>query len=547
MESKETEGLSDYASALRRRRRLAVALGLPILVCAAVAAIALPDVYRSTGVFKLKDSQNPQEQQMRGGDSYADRYVSGLTEIVMRPDNLNAMLDKIPPPEGIDRNKAMMQLAKGIKVDMVTEKILDPDTGRERVINTGFTVSVDGRDPSFAWHAATAATDAFVRASREYALSQSTSEAKFFASEADRVRVRIATFEAKLADFKSRNFNQLPESAQANLNVRNQVDQELSLTERELGTMQQNRVFAAQQLQQAQMTNNGASLAQLQAEYQTKSLTYASDHPDMIALRHQIDALKHGGSVTTGGSLQAQLQSQQAILTETRQRYSDDHPDVKRLLKSIATLETRIAAGEKAADTNDAESSPMVAQLRVQVHALDTQIAAAQSRAAELRNQRTQLDSHLASTPEVERDYQTITRDLGTARAQYDQLMNRRMESDVKSASILSGESDKFSLIQPPSLSEKPAKPSRLAIGLLGLIASIVVAFMCVIVAEAVDPSVRGARDIRLALNELPLSAIPKIRNAAWARRRSRQAAVAGISLLVGAPALFVLIRFVVR
>jgi succinoglycan biosynthesis transport protein ExoP len=252
MESKETEGFADYASALRRRRRLAVVLSLPIVICAVIVAIALPSVYQSTGVFKLKDSQSPQEQQARGGDSYADRYISGLTEIVMRSDSLNAMLDKTPLPNGVDRNKAMMQLVKGIKVKMVTEKILDPDTGRERVINSGFAVSVDSRDPNFAWHAATSAADAFVRASREYALSQSTSEATFFASEADRVRARIATFEAKLADFKSRNFNQLPESAQANLNVRSQVDQELSATERELSTVQQNRIFAAQQLQQAQ-------------------------------------------------------------------------------------------------------------------------------------------------------------------------------------------------------------------------------------------------------------------------------------------------------
>jgi succinoglycan biosynthesis transport protein ExoP len=547
MESKETVGLADYASALRRRRRLAVYLGLPIFICAIVVAVALPSVYQSAAIFKLKGPQDPREQQARGGDSYVDRYITGLTEIVLRSDSLNAMLDMIPPPNGVDRTKAKTQLVKGIKVDMVTEKILDPESGRERIINTGFKVSVDSRDPYFAWHAATSAADAFVRASREYALSQSTSEAKFFASEADRVRARIANFEAKLADFKSQNFNQLPESAQANLNIRAQVDQELSATARELSTVQQNRIFAAQQLQQAQMTNNGASLAQLQADYETKLQTYSSDHPDMIALRHQIDALKHGGSISTGGSLQAQLQTQEAILAETRQHYSDDHPDVKRLSKSIATLEARIAAGGKAADTSDAESSPMVAQLRVQVHALDSQIAALQSRAAELRAKRTELDSHLASTPEVERDYQAITRDLGTARAQYDQLMNHRMESDVKSASIMSGESDKFALIQPPSLAERPAKPARLAIGLLGLIASIVAGFMGVTFAEAVDPSVRGARDVRLALSELPLSIIPKIRTAASRRQRSRQAVVAGISLMVAVPVLFVLVRLVVH
>jgi len=547
MESKDSVGLTDYAAALRRRRRIAVSLGLPIFIFAAILAVALPNVYRSTAVFKLKDSQTIQEQQPGGGgDSYADRYINVLTEIVLRPNNFNAMLDQVAPPAAIDRNKAMTQLAKGIKVEMVTEKILDPQSGRDRVILSGFTVSGESRDPNVAWRAAAWLSDAFVRVSREYALAQSSSESKFFASEADRVRDRITAYEAKLADFKRKNFDQLPETAQANLNVRSQVEQELAADEREIGTVEQNRIFAAQQLQEAQKSNNGASLAQLQTDYETKSQTYATDHPDMIALRHQIDALKHGRAVGTDGSLRSQLQTQQAILVEMRQRYSEDHPDVKRAAKNIATLEARIARGEKA-DTSDSESSPMVAQLRVQVHALDTQIAALQARTAELRSRRMQLDSHMASTPEVERDYQAITRDLGTAHTQYDQLMNHRMEADVKSASISSGESDKFSLVKKPLLPMGPSKPSRLAIALLGLIAAIVVGLMSTVLAEGLDSSVRGARDIRIVLNEMPLSTIPNIRNSISQRRRLRQATVAAISLLVGVPALYFVVLLVVR
>ena len=546
MESKDSVGLTDYSAALRRRRRVAVCLGLPIFLAAAILAVALPSVYRSTVVFKLKESQSTQDQPTGSNDSYADRYVSALTEMVLRPANLNQLLEKVSPTGITDRVEAITRLAKAIKVEMVTEKILDQQSGRERAILSGFTVSADSRDPDTAWHAANWLSDAFVRVSREYALTQSTSESKFYASEADRVRERIAAYEAKLADFKRKNFDQLPETAQANLNVRSQVEQELAASEREIGTVEQNRIFAAQQLQEAQLTNNGASLAELESEYKTKAETYATDHPDMIALRHQIDALKHGRTVGTDGSLQAQLQAQEEILTEMRQRYSEDHPDVKLAEKNIGTLKARIAAGEKA-DTTNTQASPMVAQLRVQVHALDTQIAALQSRAAELRARRMQLDSHMASTPEVERDYEAITRDLGTAHAQYDQLTNHRMEADVKSASITSGESDKFSLIKKPELPREPAKPSRLAIGLLGLIGAIVVGLMGAVLAEALDSTVRGSRDIRAGMNETPLSVIPKIGNSISRRRRYRQATVAAISLLVGVPALYFVVLLVVR
>jgi polysaccharide biosynthesis transport protein len=546
MESKDSVGLTDYAAALRRRRRVAVCLGMPIFIAAAILAVALPSVYRSTVIFKLKDAQTSQDQSTGSADTYADRYVTALTEMVLRPDNLNKMLDQVSPTGITDRGDAITRLAKGIKVEMVTEKILDQLSGRERAILSGFTVSSDSRDPNVAWHAANWLSDAFVRVSREYALTQSTSESKFYASEADRVRERIAAYEAKLADFKRKNFDQLPETAQANLNVRSQVEQELAASEREIGTVEQNRIFAAQQLQEAQMSNNGASLTELESDYRTKAETYATDHPDMIALRHQIDALKHGRSVGTDGSLPSQLQAQQAILVEMRQRYSEDHPDVKLAEKNIATLKARIANGEKA-DASDTQASPMVAQLRVQVHALDTQIAALQSRTAELRARRLQLDSHMASTPEVERDYEAITRDLGTAHAQYDQLTNHRMEADVKSASITSGESDKFTLVKKPELPTQAAKPSRLAIGLLGLIGGLVVGLMAAVLAEALDSSVRGSRDIRAGMNETPLSVIPKIGNSLSKRRRYRQATVAAISLLIGVPALYFVVLLVVR
>ena len=547
MESSDSVGLTDYFSAVKRRRRLAVCLGLPIFIVAVILAVALPSIYRSTAIFKLKEAQNIQDPPAGGTDSYADRYVNVLAEMVLRPDNLNAMLNEVTPQSAtIDRTAALAQWAKAIKVDMVTEKILDPQTGREKVILSGFTVSADSRDPQVAWRSANWLSDAFIRVSRQSAVEESTSQSKFYASEADRVRERIAAYEAKMADFKRKNFDQLPETAQANLNVRSQVEQELASSEREIGTLEQNRIFAAQQLQEAQMSNNGASLAQLQSEYQTKAETYATDHPDMIALRHQIDALKHGRSVGTDGSLQSQLQAQQEILAEMRQRYSEDHPDVKLAEKNIATLQARIARGEKA-DPTESQSSPMVAQLRVQVHALDTQIAALASRTAELRTRRNQLDSHMASTPEVERDYEAITRDLGTAHAQYDQLVNHRMEADVKSASITTGESDKFSVVKQPFLPKEPAKPSRLAIAVLGLIAAIIVGLMSTVLAEALDSSVRGARDIRIALNEMPLSAIPKISNSLSRRRRFRQATVGAISLLVGVPALYFVVLLVVR
>jgi succinoglycan biosynthesis transport protein ExoP len=543
MQVEKSLGISDYIAALRRRRRLAALIGVPILVIGCLVSVTLPSVYSSTAVFKL----NEDPEAKNNADSYLDQYVSGLSYAVLTGQNLNKLLDIYPVIlNGGNRQTALKQIMRGTRVDMVTEKILDPQSGREKVINTGFTVSADSRNPDVAWKTATWLTDEFINASRQEALAHSGGEVKFFTGEADRLRERISTLESQLADFKRKNFDQLPETAQSNLNIRSQTEQELDQLAREISTQEQNRIFVLQQLQQAQQTGVGAAnLQQLEEEYRTKSASYAEDHPDMIALRRQIDRLKHGGTVGDGGSLQAQLETQRSILAEARQRYSEDHPDIKRIQKSIASLEARIASGERS--DSSVVTSPLVAQLRTQANGIDSQIASAQSRAAELRAKRSQLDTHLASTPQVEREFQTLTRDLGTARAQYDALMNHRMDADVKSAAILAGESDKFTLIESANKPQKPAKPSRIGIALAGLMAALIFALTGTVAAEAVDPTVRGTRDLRSVLSEMPLSVIPKIQNSIYRRQQTKKAFVAVVSLVVSVPILFVLIRALVN
>jgi polysaccharide biosynthesis transport protein len=250
-----------------------------------------------------------------------------------------------PDLSGEEAGLAVRKLRKNVDVAMVTQTILEPGGGREKVINTGFSVSFDhvachrgeSRDGTL---------EAFVDMSRADQLSVATNKVKFFASKAERLSAEIAGLERRMSEFKSANFDRLPESAQANVTIRGRLEQEIDTVDREIRSLQQNRVFVAQQLRQAQAGPSAGNLRQLEDEYARKSAVYAETHPDMVSLRRQIENLKRGGSVATGNTLQAQLEQQQAVLVEARQRYSDDHPDVRRVVRNIESLQARIAAGE---------------------------------------------------------------------------------------------------------------------------------------------------------------------------------------------------------
>jgi polysaccharide biosynthesis transport protein len=261
-----------------------------------------------------------------------------------------------------------------------------------------------------------------------------------------------------------------------------------------------------------------ANLRALEDEYARKSVQYDQSHPDLIMLRRQIDQARAGGA-SAGMSLKGQLQNQRAILAEARQRYSEDHPDVQRISRNIQALEARIAAGETA-DLSASTDSPMAVQVQTQLNATDTQLAALQARAMELRTKLSGLESRMSAAPEVERDYQEVTRDLAGARAKYDELLKRQMDAEVSEAAIAGGTADKFRVKSSPKTPDEPAKPARLAIFIIALVLGLIAAFTSVIMAQLFDQTVRGARDIQDILGVAPLAAVPVIKRSSHTARK---------------------------
>jgi uncharacterized protein involved in exopolysaccharide biosynthesis len=181
-----------------------------------------------------------------------------------------------------------------------------------------------------------------------------------------------------------------------------------------------------------------------------------------------------------------------------------------------------------------ADGSPMGMQLRAQINAVDAQLGSLMAQNAQLRAKLSDIEQNVTATPQVEREYHNLTRDLAVSREKYEQLLNRQMDAEVSEAAIVGGRADEFRLIQAPMLPAAPSKPSRLAILLIGLVAAVVIGLTVTVAAEAVDPKVRGARDIRDLLQVSPLVAIPAIRNSRARRRRAWRLVTATASGVVG-------------
>jgi uncharacterized protein involved in exopolysaccharide biosynthesis len=521
-------GFSEYFGILRKRARLLITIAVPLASLGALLAIGLPDIYRSSGLIEIEEAQNLQNVLAREQEDapYADQYVQSLSTTVLSDKNLRRLLSEHQLYDDQDPSDPAIfkQLRRDIDVKIVTVPILDPNTGREREVVSAFTVAYDNRDPNRAQAGAKWLVDSFLEENRRDRQGQAASAAKFFAAEAERMRKHVGELENRLAVFKEKNAGRLPDLTEVNLNVMDRTENDIQNIETQMQALRRERVFLMAQLQQARTAApETTSLRQLEAEYEQKSLSYDESHPDMISLRRQIDRLRTGGS-TAGMTLQQQLQSQRSILSEARQRYSEDHPDIKRIMRTIESLEARIAAGETA-DRTLSSDSPMAVQLQTQLNATDAQLAAMQARNLELRTKLSELESRLSAAPEVEREYQAVTRDLTSARQKYDELLKRQMDAEVNEAAIAGGTSEKFRVSSNPSMPREPAKPARIAIFIVSLVMAAVLGLTAVIIAQLFDQTVRGVRDVRDILNVTPLAAVPVIETSGTLKLRKRQAA----------------------
>lgn len=530
-------------SVVYRRRALIVGVVVPICIIGLSMAFGLPDEYQSVARFRLSagavaDTTPRQEELL-------DQYVYGLTEKVLGPDNLALVIEIVDPYSDttLDNADKVSKLKRDVTVEMITQSVLDSSGGRQQNINTGFFVKVENSDPVVASEVATILSDSFVQTSRRERLALNNSRQKFFIGEEQRLSDWIVSLERQLANYKSENFDRLPETIQANTLIRSRLEQELDDIDREIRTAQQNRVFVEQQLRSAQTTVTTNNLAQLESEYAKKAATYADTHPDVVALRRQIDLLRSNGGIAESTTLSGRLAVQRSALAEARQRYSADHPDIRRITRDIESLEARISSGESDSAESTTESVVAV-QLRTQLRALDTQLSGLRQRAARLNREIDTTNAQLQATPEVERGYTAIARELDTARAQYRQIMDERMSTEVTRAAVESGSADRFIIVSRPSIAEKPSAPPRAAILIAMLVCSLVIGLGAAFLLELVDPRVRGSRDLHSMFGEGPLAVIPVVETEDLRRLRSLRRTATVTVLVVGTIAGYLSVRF---
>jgi capsular polysaccharide biosynthesis protein len=114
-------------------------------------------------------------------------------------------------------------------------------------------------------------------------------------------------------------------------------------------------------------------------------------------------------------------------------------------------------------------------------------------------------------TPGVSQKLEMLVRDRDSALKKYEEIRNKQMNAHIAQNLESENKSERFTLLEPPVLPEKPYKPDRTKILVMGFFLAIAASGGAVMFLESIDKRIRGSEAITHVLGCLPLVVIPYI------------------------------------
>jgi uncharacterized protein involved in exopolysaccharide biosynthesis len=231
-------------------------------------------------------------------------------------------------------------------------------------------------------------------------------------------------------------------------------------------------------------------------------------------------------------------------LVNLQTRVSDEYPDVVKLKAEIAELERRIGAAGGPAAEKLPPDNPVFITLTAQLASAQTEIESVRRQLADLDNKKRVYSQRLENSPRVEEGYKNLVVERNNTQAKYDDLMKKYMEAKTAYGLEKGQMGQRFTLINPAELPEKPIKPNRLAIMLIGIILGIGFGVGVASLKEYSDDSVRSAEALSKAtgfgvLAMIPVIALTNPDDIARKKRGTLLVAVAVLLVIVAGIALF--------
>ena len=528
--------LTDLFAILRRWRKIFFITALSLFFITLVFARTWSN-YRSTAVIEIDQPEvssnataQPGDQNRPTPEDLADQRISAIKQKVTSTASLADIITKFNLYEGARKHAPIGAIAGGMRkkigVELITSNLAGGHSSNEPT-TIAFNLSFDYGNPQVTQQVTDELASRFLDEDLKERRTETEDTSDFLGKQISTMETEMSEQEKKIADYQKEHgitgtaalaFNQQT-STSLMLSLQN-LDSQITTNEGTLGALRAqlantdpySRVVADGQV----MTSPSVQLKALQGEYASLSAQYGPDHPDVVKIRGQIEALQEqvGGSSGGGTSqLRAEIADTRTNLTAAQKTYGPDHPDVVALKTKLAKLEDQLATykvhGGSKGIVGDADN-PAYLQASSELRAAEEQHKALLEQRQQLENEQRTYQKAIAENPQVEKEMAALSRDYDNEQMRYRELKEKKMMADMQEQLQSDRKGQRLTLIDPPEM-PLDTHPGRSILMLGGLILALLGGLAAVVIAQILSGSIVGAHHLETITGFAPLMAIPQI------------------------------------
>ncbi len=204
----------------------------------------------------------------------------------------------------------------------------------------------------------------------------------------------------------------------------------------------------------------------------------------------------------TGSSIEKinRLKVVEKEIIELKSKYGDKHPDVVRLSKEAALLRRQIGQNEAGAATaslsEEQTDNPGYMNIKAQIIVAESEVIALKNERIKLSEKLDDYQKRLEMAPFIDEEYNKLTLDYENARRKFNEASNKLHNAKISQEMDVSDQGQRFHIDSKAYLPDKPYKPNRLIIILLGFLLGLGAAVGLTAIKEGMDTSIKATDEV---------------------------------------------------
>lgn len=468
-----TISIIDYLEiALRRKWFIIIPFLLGIIITITLC-FALPKIYKASTTILIIPQEVPDDFVRSTVTMNPSEYLNIIKQQIMSRTRLEKIINELSlfpllsDKVSIDNLVAIMRKNIGSEVN----------SNRGRTVSS-FSISYVGKDPLTVAPVANRLASLFIEENLNNRSAQARNTTEFLTGELEALKITLEEQEGKISTFKQRYLGSLPEQQDANLRMLDQLILQRQRITNELNDVENRKILLQQQLLQ-------------------------SDSVSMLP-----------GNLQTGlplSSRQAQINVIKQRLSELKNRYTPEHPDVISAEKELENLLAQSTPANQTAESSENAGTPFESEIDRQMLTLNLTIKTLKKEESVIKKKIYAYQSKVELAPSLEQQLASITRDYSNTKLAYHDLMTKRLAAKQSEKLEINQQGEQFRILDPAKVPRKPFKPNRPQIFLLGVILALGCGIGLAFLMEYFDNSFYTVKDLESYLELPALAAIPLI------------------------------------